>query len=36
MTYGSTYLSLYKGGVLMPKLEWSVASAVAETVEVRG
>jgi len=36
MTYGSTYVSLYKGGVLMPKLEWSVTSAVADAVEARG
>ena len=35
MTYGSTYVNLYKGGVLMPKLEWSVTSRVAETEEVR-
>jgi len=36
MTYGSTYVSLIKGGVLMPKLEWSVAAAVAEPLEARG
>jgi lipopolysaccharide transport system ATP-binding protein len=36
MTYGSTYVSLYRGGILMPKLEWSIATAVADTVEARG
>jgi hypothetical protein len=36
MTYGSTYVSLYKGGVLMPQLDWSVGSAVAEPVDVPG
>ena len=36
MTYGSTYVSLYKGGLVMPKLDWSVASAVDEPTEVRG
>jgi ABC-type polysaccharide/polyol phosphate transport system ATPase subunit len=36
MTYGSSYTSMYKGGVLMPTLDWSVTSAVAETADVRG
>jgi lipopolysaccharide transport system ATP-binding protein len=36
MTYGSTYVSLYKGGILMPKLEWSTATAAAEPVEAGG
>jgi lipopolysaccharide transport system ATP-binding protein len=36
MAYGSSYVSLYKGGVVMPKLEWSVGSAVAETADVQG
>ena len=30
MTYGSAYASLYKGGVINPKLVWSVSEAQAE------
>jgi len=36
MTYGSSYVSLYKGGVLMPKLEWSAKAALPEPVEAGG
>ena len=36
MTYGSSYVTLAKTGVMMPKLEWSTTTAVPEAVEVRG
>ena len=37
MTYGESYASLYKGGVVKPQLEWSVMTPQPETaVEVRG
>jgi lipopolysaccharide transport system ATP-binding protein len=36
MTYGSAYVSVYRGGVLMPKLDWSVSATVADAVEAHG
>ncbi len=36
MTYGSAYVSVYRGGVLMPKLDWSVSTTVADAVEAHG
>jgi ABC-type Fe3+/spermidine/putrescine transport system ATPase subunit len=36
MTYGSAYVSIYRGGVLMPKLDWSVSTTVADAVEAHG